>query len=725
MFPTIGIGALAGTSVWIADGLEGNIDDVCLFEQALPAELIAEYGKQTPNGEEMGLINLLTFSRVKRNSSGVMEQVFSPDNQRVFRDANGNVVEKIQPLLVDDLTTQADKSNYAPVRDRGLLTNLPFNWTYQESDLLINIKAQPREINKRTMYLTVRDVEDLNGNRLPSPVMWTVYANLNSIVWSERSLRMVMDYEQSSAVRSSITIANQTGMTRQYTIDHLPKWLSVSPAQGTLEAEEEKTVTFTVTEVLKPGIHNHVVYLTDDQGLSEPLLIEVEVTTQCPYDEPETGKYPYNMSLCGQVKIGDVFDTDPEDKVIALYNNECVGMANVDFDRITNKSSVHITVFGDDKMNRKQIHFRLWQASTGKMYNLSADRNILFAHGFVYGCDGNRVVFTAGGSETQNISLHSGWNWISTNLDLSATKGDLNTCVTAAKPWSDADLIKNPNSRQFSSYDAASDAFVGSLAGLHFSQMYMMYVAQENTLQIAGEKLSADSLSIRVRGDGQWSPMPCLFDEPVSVTKALTSYYDYASQGDMIKAHNRFAYFSEDKKWEGDLTSLRPGEGYLFRRLGLGSKEIKFYRQSSSAPKRSIDRYADSAQNTDLFNNPQAASNMTMIATLDDGQWTLDKGQLKVYVGGELSAIASPIDSLYFITIQSDRIGELRFEIAGERLMVDGESIRYTADSHYGTLKAPIVLRKADETGVYKILENNHVVIIRNNEKYDITGKKL
>ena len=708
MFPTIGIGALAGTSVWIADGLEGNIDDVCLFEQALPAELIAEYGKQTPNGEEMGLINLLTFSRVKRNSSGVMEQVFSPDNQRVFRDANGNVVEKIQPLLIDDLTTQADKSNYAPVRDRGLLTNLPFNWTYQESDLLINIKTQPREINKRTMYLTVRDVEDLNGNRLPSPVMWTVYANLNSIVWGERSLQMVMDYEQSSAVRSSITIVNQTGMTRQYTIDHLPKWLSVSPAQGTLEAEDEKTVTFTVTEVLKPGIHNHVVYLTDDQGLSEPLLIEVEVIAECPYEEPETGKFPYNMSLCGQVKIGDVFDTDPEDKVIALYNNECVGMANVDFDRITNKSSVHLTVFGDDKMNRKQIHFRLWQASTGKMYNLSADRNILFAHGFVYGCDGNRVVFTAGGSETQNISLHSGWNWISTNLDLSATKGDLNTCVTAAKPWSDADLIKNPNSRQFSSYDAASDAFVGSLAGLHFSQMYMMYAAQENTLQIAGEKLSADSLSIRVRGDGQWSPMPCLFDEPVSVTKALTSYYDYASQGDMIKAHNRFAYFSEDKKWEGDLTSLRPGEGYLFRRMALGTVTIPFYRQSAS-------------------NAPRKA-NMTMIARVEG--LAISDYRLEVFVGDELAGVAEPIDSLYFITIQSDQVGELRFECNGERLAVRGERISYKADSHHGTIKAPVKLvpetgNPSTVTAPYKLIENNHVVIIRNNEKYDITGKKL
>ena len=456
----------------------------------------------------------------------------------------------------------------------------------------------------------------------------------------------------------------------------------------TLEAEDEKTVTFTVTEVLKPGIHNHVVYLTDDQGLSEPLLIEVEVIAECPYEEPETGKFPYNMSLCGQVKIGDVFDTDPEDKVIALYNNECVGMANVDFDRITNKSSVHLTVFGDDKMNRKQIHFRLWQASTGKMYNLSADRNILFAHGFVYGCDGNRVVFTAGGSETQNISLHSGWNWISTNLDLSATKGDLNTCVTAAKPWSDADLIKNPNSRQFSSYDAASDAFVGSLAGLHFSQMYMMYAAQENTLQIAGEKLSADSLSIRVRGDGQWSPMPCLFDEPVSVTKALTSYYDYASQGDMIKAHNRFAYFSEDKKWEGDLTSLRPGEGYLFRRLGLGSKEIKFYRQSASNAPRKANAHVDADI---VFSNPNAATNMTMIAEVDGLPVTGDG--LRVFVGDELAAVATPIDSLYFITIQSDQVGELRFEMDGEILMPVCGTIHYVADSHHGSLKAPVVLK--------------------------------
>jgi len=56
--------------------------------------------------------------------------------------------------------------------------------------------------------------------------------------------------------------------------------------------------------------------------------------------------------------------------------------------------------------------------------------------------------------------------------------------------------------------------------------------------------------------------------------------------------------------------------------------------------------------------------------------------------------------------------------------MVNGESIRYQTDVHHGSLKAPVVLQKADETGVYKIIEDDHVIIIRNGERYDVTGKK-
>jgi hypothetical protein len=112
----------------------------------------------------------------------------------------------------------------------------------------------------------------------------------------------------------------------------------------------------------------------------------------------------------------------------------------------------------------------------------------------------------------------------------------------------------------------------------------------------------------------------------------------------------------------------------------------------------------------------------------------MDNGQLKVYVGDELAAVAEPItlstgegreEALYFLTIQSDKQGELRFEMDGEPLTVEGGSIHYAADAHSGSLKAPVILHPTETIRPYKTIEDNHVVIIRNNEKYDVTGKKL
>ena len=103
---------------------------------------------------------------------------------------------------------------------------------------------------------------------------------------------------------------------------------------------------------------------------------------------------------------------------------------------------------------------------------------------------------------------------------------------------------------------------------------------------------------------------------------------------------------------------------------------------------------------------------------------------IKVYVGDELACVAEPLtidgETYYFLTVQSDLAGKaLRFESDGEVLMPADGAIQYAADAHAGSLTAPIVLTPTGETGVYKLFENNHIVIIRNNEKYDVTGKKL
>jgi len=262
----------------------------------------------------------------------------------------------------------------------------------------------------------------------------------------------------------------------------------------------------------------------------------------------------------------------------------------------------------------------------------------------------------------------------------------------------------------------------------------MVRSAAGNTMRISGEKLPEDSLKITVRGDGQWSAMPCLFDQATSLTEALAGYYDNATTGDIIKAHDCFATFSSNQRWEGNLTALHPGEGYLFRRTAPGTVTIPFYRQPASGAQRRVT--ADASENQEAsaenrYANRRAATNMTIIARIE-GLTTNDQRltTLNVFVDDEPAAVAEPLtidgETYYFLTVQSDLAGKaLRFESDGEVLMPADGAIQYAADAHAGSLTAPIVLTPTGETGVYKLFENNHIVIIRNNEKYDVTGKKL
>jgi len=703
-------------------GFRGLIDEFTIFEQALPQQLVELYDENALTGDEMGLMAYLPFEEQYTNANGIMEQRFTVNDQRVFKDGNGNVVNKVVPLLLDNAQTSTDN---APVKSHGELKKLHFNWAFNNDELLINILNRDYEVNKQSIYVTVRDVEDLNGNPMASPVTWTAFVDRNSLKWSAKQLIMESNDHEQSDLSSVVRIINQSGKRHTYTIESLPSWLSVSTTYGAIDPMEEKTVRLTFNSQIAVGEYSDMIYLTDENGLSEPLQVEYIIEAIPPYDNLDEGKYPYNMSICAQVKIGDEYDTDERDIVYAIYRNECVGMEHVAFDNVANKSKVYLTVHGNDEMNRQAIRFQLWQTSTGKLYDLTTNVNVLFAHGFVYNCGSDQpLILTTSGSEIQAIDLSAGWNWISTYMDLTATQGALTACMTANEPWAEGDIIKNTNTRQFSTYDTNTGAFVGTLTSLHHSQMYMLNTQNGNTMRIAGEILSDDSMHVSVRGDGQWSPMPCLFDQTTALSEALAGYYQDASAGDIIKARNRFATFTENKRWEGNLTAVRPGEGYLFRRMAPGTIEIEFHKPNTSAmPKRVMGYGLEVTENP--FTNPKAATNMTMIAQIEG--LAISNYRLEVYVGDELAAIATPIDSLYFLTIQSDKVGELKFQGNGEWLEVIGESIPYSADAHYGTLKAPVLLRPKDKdsTGIYKIIENNHVVIIRNNEKYDVTGTKL
>ena len=742
-FDATDLDGITGAMYLGGNGFKGNIDEFVIFEQALPKSLVELYDDNALTGDEMGLFAYLPFEEQYTNPNGIIEQRFSINDRRIFKDADGNVVNKIVPLVMTNdqspMTNFADQANNAPIKSKGVLNKLYFDWSFNNDELMVNVLNRDYEVNKQSIYVTVRDVEDLNGNPMVSPVSWTAFVDRNSLKWSDRELSVKVEDSTEGEEERTIRIINQSGKRHTYTIESLPSWLTVSSTYGAMDPLEEQTLRLTFNSQINVGEYSDIIYLTDEEGLSEPLRIEYMVEAQPPYDGVDRNKYPLNMSVCGSVLINDTYASDERDIIYATCKDECVGMANISFDAVTNRSGLYITIYGNEDMTRKQIRFRLWQASTGKVFDLTSNRDVLFSQGAVYGCgDGNPVILTTTGSERQTIQLNAGWNWASFHLDLRQYVAKMEKIMTADRPWTEGDLFKNPATRHFTVYSDSLDRFVGDFDYLRYIYTYMIYCQNGNRIHISGDQLPTDSMYVTVAGNGQWSAMPCLLSQVTPITEALADYYGSATPGDLLKSHDRFAYFSENKKWEGDLTAMRPGEGYFFRRVAPEDVKIRFFNTPNNLNTRNT-RKTPNIQSA--FSNPKAATNMTMIAVINDGNGENgENGVLKVYLGDDLVGKAEPINPslssgaasplseaspLYFLTIQSDQVGELRFELDGQSLTPEEGTIRYTANAHAGSLKAPVMLRPTDGTGVYKRIENDHVVIIRNNEKYDVTGKKM
>ncbi len=181
-------------AMYLGGGWKGLIDDFTAWEQALPKSFIHLAGRSAIEGDEMGLMAYLPFEQQILNASGVLENVFSIYDQRLIRLPDGSYKTTGIRMVQDDPATLAHQPVNAPTISLGKLTKLKFDWSFHNEELIVNILNQPDEINKQSMFITVRDVEDLNGNPMPSPAMWTAFVDRNNLKWSERSIDIASIY---------------------------------------------------------------------------------------------------------------------------------------------------------------------------------------------------------------------------------------------------------------------------------------------------------------------------------------------------------------------------------------------------------------------------------------------------------------------------------------------------------------------------------------------------
>ena len=795
-------------SVWtLGQSFRGHIDAFTLFEQALPTYVIERYNNLAPQGDEMGLIAYMPFGQYILQPNGRYELVYSPENARIFRDADGNTVEKHQQLVMNDLTRYTDKQDFAPLRNGNARKKLNFSWASNGDELMININMPDHEINHRNLLLTVQRVEDQHGNAMLSPHTWAAYVHRQQLRWDNPQINYEQQVPGSESQVSSAqpytftaTIRNHGGTTREYHLNSLPSWLTAQPASGFLAPLETQTITFTVDEGLNIGEYTEYIYLTDDQQLDDRLLLNLHIKATCPWtlDQTELNR---SMSLIGQVQIpagnGTIqIDTDSQDMVAAFVGEQCVALAPVRLNQQT-KPVTYMTIYGNDSHAGKALRFQLWHSKNGKVYILAPSEDIPFRANECYGCEGTPITLTVTDRQVQLLTLQPGWNWLS--LYLKPTyRSDLTRLFCSSDAWTNGDIIKNPEEQYFAEYQMNTSPirWYGTLSTIRYRSIFLAHVSNPILLQIEGDRLDDEGRTLTL--EQGWNVLPYLLTEKQSLTDALADYYDDASEGDLIKSRDAFAVFSHAGKWEGNLTYMQPGLGYMLRRLAPDPCTFTYYTYNSleqgtgSQESRinyelRIKNYEGNANNAYNAQPYTSATTMSLIATVELEPGVKNQEQrlngsndeiaetkvislsscvlcpsstespssnesltLAAYIGNRLVGVGYPQqvgttteDAIFFLSIADgaevasgqwavaggqEVSGQIRFVLLcnGEPVAHGTRTLPYEQDTVVGTLRKPyrITFHTIEDMQdkPYKILENQQIYIIRNENKYNILG---
>ena len=707
--------------------LKGNMDELILFGQALPQTLINTYATKSPNGDEKGLITYLGFDHQERNEMNEIVMTSYAYSKKLYLDADGNMRYQEDPVTgeptstpardylftdnMDKITAHIDATMAAPVVPYEEVTNLNFSFIGRGNQIMVEIDEPAAKLNHRNLYVTLRDVEDRNGNTMASPQTACYYVTNSSLQWLLNRFDATIKY--GSGEECELPLYNNGASSHTYTIENCPKWLTLDKYSDVVAPQMMDYATATVNKDLNIGTYNEILYLTDEDGITEPFYLNLTVEGDQPdwAENVDRELLQNSMSISGQVYLYDELDTDARD-IVGVFDNEnvCHGFANITHDTQSGDNGLFLTVY-DNETSGRELNFRLWQYSTGREILLTPTPKITFAKDAMLGTD-KPVRFDGGEAFMQNFKLQKGWNWVSFNVK-SSQLSDVNTLLGSMK-WSNGDIVTDMSSDTTLVYQNKEWLSTGSLENLIISpkKLYAIKVAEPNTFYIGGTVIKAeDDRTITVNKG--WNAIGYTPITNLTVETALSDYYDQAEQGDVIKSHTEFAYFTKSGntgRWRGSLKYMKPGEGYMMLRKGEkdASFTYPFYAPESNFRE---DWNAPARRNASRESvNPASLWRSTMIVSAIVEGFELEKGdRLLAYTNDILCGATAAVDATdlethepLYLTIGGDKQADIRFAIErdGDIVASTGKMMVFHANDVMGSPDEPFAISFSDATGI-------------------------
>ena len=583
------------------DALKGNVDELLFFAQALPQQLINTYATKSPNGDEAGLLTYLSFDRQERQKDNSIELVPYAYSKKLYLDDKGEPRYQLDPmtkeptdtlvrdyLFVDEMDVvmkHFDAGTAAPVVPYEEVKNLKFSFIGKGNQVLVELDEPAAKLNHCNIYVTLRDIEDKNGNTMASPQTACYFVNNSSLEWMVNKLDVTVKY--GSAESTELPFYNWSASNHTYKIENCPKWITLDKYTDTMAPQTLDYVTATVSKDLNIGTYNEIIYLIDEEGITEPFYLNLTVEGEQPeWAQSVSGELlEHSMSISGQVYLYDELDTDSRD-IVGVFDdkNVCHGFANISHSTSTGETGLFLTVY-DNEEDGTELKFRLWQYSTGREIVLTPESTIKFANSAVLGTD-TPVRFDGSNNFIQYFNLKKGWNWVSFNV--SSKQLDKMNLLLNSMPWQDGDIVTDMSSDTTVVYKDSLWLASGKVKDVPISskKAYAIKVQEACSIPVEGTVIKdEDERTIDLKQG--WNAIGYTPVTNLSVETALSDYYDYAEAGDVIKSHTEFAYFTKTGsvgRWRGSLQYMKPGEGYMLLRKGTSDASFTYpyYEQGSN-----------------------------------------------------------------------------------------------------------------------------------------------
>ena len=176
---------------------------------------------------------------------------------------------------------------------------------------------------------------------------------------------------------------------------------------------------------------------------------------------------------------------------------------------------------------------------------------------------------------TQTFDLNAGVNWVSFVVETDMTT--LRTALVDALPGTEI-MIKGP----IQSCTYKNNRWSGQLKTLDLSNMYLIKVVNSAEITLEGMPIDAAALPVAINSGTNWIAYPLL--QSMSVQNIFSGF---AVNNDMVKGPVNSATY-KNGRWSGQLKSLEPSKGYLYKSAATESRVFTFPTSAKKAtPKAS------------------------------------------------------------------------------------------------------------------------------------------